>query len=199
MIVDTTFLIDLEREISRRQPGSAMEFLARNHSQTMRISVITFGELAEGYENPAAPALEEMIAPYGIVDIARSIGARYAGISRVLRSSGSRWGDNDLWIGATAIELGEPLVTRDLDHFSRIPGLAAMGYYASAISTRTAASLSSRNQTSPSWMEHWRYMEGAAILARSLADWALTWKTESFCSPSNRCLMGSHQRSGLAE
>jgi predicted nucleic acid-binding protein len=54
MIVDTTFLIDLEREVSRRQPGPAMEFLARNHAQAMRISVITFGELAEGYENPAA-------------------------------------------------------------------------------------------------------------------------------------------------
>ena len=128
MIVDTTFLIDLEREVSRRQPGPAMEFLARNHAQAMRISVITFGELAEGYENPAAPALEEMTAPYGIVDITRSIGVRYAAISRLLRSSGSRWGDNDLWIGATAIELGEPLVTRDLAHFSRIPGLAAIGY-----------------------------------------------------------------------
>lgn len=105
-----------------------MAFLARNLAQTMRISVITFGELAEGYENPAAPALEELVAPYGIVDITQSIGVRYAAISRVLRSSGSRWGDNDLWIGATAIELGEPLVTRDLDHFSRIPGLAATGY-----------------------------------------------------------------------
>ena len=128
MIVDTTFLIDLEREISRRQPGSAMEFLARNHSQVMRISVITLGELAEGYEDPAATGFEELIAPYGIVEITRSIGMRYAAISRVLRSAGSRWGDNDLWIGATALEVGEPLVTRDLDHFSRITGLTALGY-----------------------------------------------------------------------
>jgi predicted nucleic acid-binding protein len=128
VIADTTFLIDLEREVSRRQAGPAMQFLARNQAQTMRISVITFGELAEGYENPAAPALEEMIGPYGIVDITKPIGVRYAAISRLLRSSGSRWGDNDIWIGATAIELGEPLVTRDLDHFSRIPGLSVLGY-----------------------------------------------------------------------
>ena len=79
----------------------------------MRISVITFGELAEGYEDPAAPALEELIAPYGIVEIVQSIARRYAVISRVLRSSGSRWGDNDLWIGATALDVAEPLVTRD--------------------------------------------------------------------------------------
>ena len=128
MIADTTFLIDLEREVARRQPGPAMEFLARNRDQTMRISVITFGELAEGYEDPAAPGLEELVAPYGIVEITRSIGRRYAAISRVLRSSGSRWGDNDVWIGATALEIGEPLVTRDLDHFRRIAGLTVIGY-----------------------------------------------------------------------
>jgi predicted nucleic acid-binding protein len=115
VIIDTTFLIDLEREISRRKPGSAMEFLARNHEQTMRISVVTFGELAEGYEDPAAPELEELIAPYEIIEMTRSIARRYAAISRVLRSSGSRLGDNDLWIAATAIEVGEPLVTRDHD------------------------------------------------------------------------------------
>ncbi len=105
-----------------------MEFLDRNHAQPMRISVVTFGELAEGYEDPAAPELEELIAPYGIVEITRSIGRRYAAISRVLHSLGSRWGDNDLWIGATALEVGEPLVTRDLDHFRRITGLTVIQY-----------------------------------------------------------------------
>jgi tRNA(fMet)-specific endonuclease VapC len=128
MIVDTTFLIDLEREIARRQPGPAMEFLGRNDAQTMRISVITFGELAEGYGDPAAPGLEELIAPYGMVEISVSIGRRYAAISRALRSSGSRRGDNDLWIAATALEVGEPLVTRDLEHFRRIAGLTVTGY-----------------------------------------------------------------------
>jgi predicted nucleic acid-binding protein len=128
MIVDTTFLIDLEREIARRHPGPAMDFLARNQSQTLRISVITFGELAAGYDDQAALGLEELVAPYAIVEITRAIGSRYAAISRVLRSSGSRWGDNDLWIGATALEVGEELVTRDRDHFCRITGLAVLGY-----------------------------------------------------------------------
>jgi predicted nucleic acid-binding protein len=128
MIVDTTFLIDLEREIARRQPGPAVEFLAQHHAQTMRISVITIGEVAEGYDDAAVPELEELVAPYGVVEITPSIARRYAGISRILRSSGMRWGDNDLWIGATALEVGEPLVTRDRDHFSRIPGLMVAGY-----------------------------------------------------------------------
>ena len=128
MIVDTTFLIDLEREIGRRQPGSATEFLGLHPAEVMRISVITVGELAEGYDDPAAPGLVELIAPYGIVEISLSICRRYAAVSRALRSSGSRMGDNDLWIGATALEVGELLVTRDLDHFSRIAGLTVLGY-----------------------------------------------------------------------
>ena len=128
MIVDTTFLIDLEREIAGGQTGPAMEFLAGHTAEAMRISVITFGELAEGYEDSASPALDELIAPYGIIDISQSVARRYAAISRSVRSSGDRWGDNDLWIGATAIEANEPLVTRDRDHFSRISGLTVLGY-----------------------------------------------------------------------
>jgi predicted nucleic acid-binding protein len=128
MIVDTTFLIDLEKEIAGGQAGPAMEFLAGHTAEAMRISVITFGELAEGYEDSASLALDELIAPYGIIDISQSVARRYAAISRSLRSSGDRWGDNDLWIGATAIEANEPLVTRDRDHFSRISGLTVLGY-----------------------------------------------------------------------
>ena len=80
MIVDTTFLIDLEREIAGGQTGPAMEFLAGHAAETMRISVITFGELAERYEDPASSALDELIAPYGIIDISQSVARRYAAI-----------------------------------------------------------------------------------------------------------------------
>ena len=92
MIVDTTFLIDLEREIAGGQTGPAMEFLAGYAAETMRISVITFGELAEGYEDPASPALDELIAPYGIIDISQFVARRYAVISRSVRSSGDPLG-----------------------------------------------------------------------------------------------------------
>ena len=81
-----------------------MEFLAGHTAETMRISVITFGELDEGYEDPASSALDELIAPYGIIDISQSVARGYAAISRSIRSSGDRWGDNDLWIGATGLK-----------------------------------------------------------------------------------------------
>jgi predicted nucleic acid-binding protein len=128
MIFDTTFLIDLEREVSRGQEGAASVFLARNKEQMLRISVITIGELAEGYGEAASAELGELIAPYGIAEITYPVALRYALISRSLRLQGNRWGDNDIWIGATALELGEPLVTRNREHFSRIAGLISLGY-----------------------------------------------------------------------
>ena len=76
----------------------------------------------------AAPELELLLSPYEIVEVTRSVARKYASISRDLRSSGSRWGDNDLWIAATAIDAGEPLLTRDGEHFKRIPGLSVHGY-----------------------------------------------------------------------
>lgn len=128
MIVDTTFLIDMEREIARRQPGPAMAFLADHPSEPLRISAVTFGELAEGYEDAHAPALVELTAPFEIMEITVPVAKKYAAISRALRSSGARWGDNDLWIAATAMEAGETLLTRDADHFGRIAGLSVLGY-----------------------------------------------------------------------
>jgi predicted nucleic acid-binding protein len=128
VIADTTFLIDVEREIAQRQPARAMEFLSRHHARTLRISVITLGELAEGYADPEDPSLAELTAPYGVIEITLAIARKYAAISRSLRSSGGRWGDNDLWIAATALDAGEPLVTRDLEHFSRIQGLEVLHY-----------------------------------------------------------------------
>lgn len=128
MIIDTTFLIDLEREIARGQPGPAMTFLERQPTRTMRISVVTLGEIAEGYEDQAAPGLRELLAPYGIIEITAAIAMRYAAVSRDLRSAGIRTGDNDLWIGVTAMEADEPLVTRDQEHFRRMKGLTVLGY-----------------------------------------------------------------------
>lgn len=128
MIIDTTFLIDLEREVSSGKEGPAMAFLALHATETLRISVVTYGELAEGYADPQAPELAELVAPYGLVGITKSIGSRYGMISRELRGSGERWGDNDLWVAATALEAGEPIVTRDREHFGRIRALRVHGY-----------------------------------------------------------------------
>jgi tRNA(fMet)-specific endonuclease VapC len=128
MILDTTFLIDLERELIKKKPGTASGFLKAYAEAVMRISVITLGELCEGYRGEDEHALLELVQPYDIVEIGKEISLRYGKISRIQRNAGTRIGDNDLWIAATALALGEPLVTRDASHFPRIPQLSILSY-----------------------------------------------------------------------
>src|SRR5438105_790864 len=52
MVTDTTFWVDLERERRQRRRGDAHQFLARHRAQTLAVSIITFGELAVGFQTP---------------------------------------------------------------------------------------------------------------------------------------------------
>ncbi len=94
----------------------------------MRISIITYAEFAEGFSAESYDRFLELVSPYEVVDISKPIAWKYAQLSRDLRKQGSRIGDNDLWIAATAIDSGAPLVTRDNRHFPRVAGLTLLSY-----------------------------------------------------------------------
>jgi predicted nucleic acid-binding protein len=113
---------------TRRSPGPAREFLAHHPEETPRVSVVTVGELTEEYEKVDAPELEQLLAPHEVMDVARPVARANAVVARGLRPSGIRWGDNDLWIAAAALEAGEPLLARDSAHLERISGLAVRRY-----------------------------------------------------------------------
>lgn len=53
---------------------------------------------------------------------------QYGELYRYLRRRGSLIGTNDLWIAATALVHGMPLVTRNVEHFERVPGLELVEY-----------------------------------------------------------------------
>ena len=57
-------------------------------------------------------------------DVAWHYGQTY----RYLRVNGSLIGANDLWIAATGIAYGMPVVTRNVSHFRRVPGLDVLSY-----------------------------------------------------------------------
>ena len=128
MLFDTTFLIDLQRETHRREPGKAFAFLKKNPEVTLRISVITVGELSECFPPEQSPALQELLRPYEIIDIDRSIAWTYGQISRELRNKGTKIGNNDLWISAAALVLEHTILTRNQKHFDMIPNLMAVTY-----------------------------------------------------------------------
>ncbi len=53
---------------------------------------------------------------------------QYGRISRHLKDNGQLIGTNDLWIAATAVVHGMPLVTRNVAHFRRVPDLEIESY-----------------------------------------------------------------------
>ncbi len=52
----------------------------------------------------------------------------WGALTRRLRRTGQLIGSNDLWIAATSLRHGLPLVTADAGHFGRIEGLEVVGY-----------------------------------------------------------------------
>ncbi len=128
MLFDTTFLIDLQREAQRRQPGRACRFLREHPDVPVRICVLTWGEFAEGFGPDGEQACADALRPYPTLPLSEAIAWRYGQISKGMRARGERIGDNDLWIAATALHHDLELVTRNGDHFRRVPGLRVLTY-----------------------------------------------------------------------
>ena len=128
MLLDTTFLIDLQREAVRRSPGPAFRFLRTRPESPVRISVVTYAEFAKGFPPEQKDLCSELLQPYQVLDISLDIAWKYGQISRRLRQLGRRIGDNDLWIACTALHSELELVTRDAEHFRRVPNLHVVDY-----------------------------------------------------------------------
>ena len=128
MLFDTTFLIDLQREAVRRAPGKAFGFLEARGDAPVLISIITYGEMSEGFTADARADFLSLMEPYQVIGLTQEIAWRYGQISRRLRQDGASIGDNDLWIACTALEVDAELVTRDRRHFDRVSGLRLATY-----------------------------------------------------------------------
>ncbi|TVR53228.1 MAG: type II toxin-antitoxin system VapC family toxin [Puniceicoccaceae bacterium] len=127
LIFDTTFLIDFQRERSSGK-GRAHRFLKNREGHGAKISAISFGEFAEGFENPNDPILLSVADSYEILPINVAVAKTYARIIRALRLDGNLIGANDLWIAATALLHENPIVTRNVEHFARVPGIQVQSY-----------------------------------------------------------------------
>lgn len=124
---DTTFLIDLQRE-RRRGRGAAHAFLERHREALAFLPVTAYGEFAEGFADPGDPVFLATVEAFEVLPITALVAETYGALARQLRAQGNLIGANDLWIGATTLTSGLPLVTRNVEHFSRLPGLVVRGY-----------------------------------------------------------------------
>jgi predicted nucleic acid-binding protein len=128
LILETTFLIDLEREERRRTPGPAVQFLERNESARLYLPFTTAGEIAAGLAMRDRAKWESFLAPLYVLASSAEVSWQYGRAYRHLRDNGTLIGANDLWIAATALAYDMPVVTRNADHFRRVPSLDVETY-----------------------------------------------------------------------
>lgn len=127
--VDTSFLIDLERERMREQDdGPAHSFLRKRSSNDLHISAIALGEFAEGFDDLEHPVLWTVAKGVSVMAVDSDTALIYARVTRSLRGRGELIGSNDLWIGCSSLRHRMPLVTSNVKHFSRIDDLEVIDY-----------------------------------------------------------------------
>ena len=122
-MLETTFLIDLERERHRREEGPAHRYLRGRPEERLHVAVTTAGEIGAGVADDERSSWERLLAPFQVLGIDLDVCWRYGRAYQYLRTNGLLIGANDLWIAAIAIRHEVELVTRDARHFRRVPGL----------------------------------------------------------------------------
>ncbi len=128
LILETTYLIDLEREAARRQPGPATAFLEGHAEARLHVTFTVAGEIAAGASLSDRARWEAFLAPFRVLGCDRDVCWEYGRAYRYLSDNGLLIGANDLWIAATAKAHGLPVVTRNEKHFRRVPGLEVRSY-----------------------------------------------------------------------
>ena len=128
LILETTFLIDLEREIGRAETGPAQELLEHHRQASLYLTFTIAGELAAGWPSGERERWEGFIAPFQVLPCTADVCWEYGKAFRYLKENGLLIGANDLWIAATGLAHLMPVVTRDTDPYRRVPHLQVIGY-----------------------------------------------------------------------
>ena len=128
LILETSFLIDFERENNRGVPGPALAFLEAHEDARLYITFTVAGELAAGISIADRARWEEFIAPFHILASSADVAWEYGRAYRYLQGNRLLIGANDLWIAATGIAYRMPIVTRNVEHYRRVPDLLVAAY-----------------------------------------------------------------------
>ena len=114
-LLDSSFLIDLERETAANETGPARRFLPSLRGRPVVISVVSVGELLEGaIDEAAALASLQRFAIQGL----HFAQARRCALLQ--RRASRRLSENDAWLVATAESLNADVVGADRAAFERL-------------------------------------------------------------------------------
>jgi predicted nucleic acid-binding protein len=115
VVLDTSFLVALERETAKGEQGPARGFLPSLRGRPLVVSVVTVEELLEGATDEAAAlASLQRFSIHG-VHLAQ---ARRCALSQ--RRAKRRMGENDAWLVATAESINADVVGADRIAFERL-------------------------------------------------------------------------------
>ncbi len=128
LILETTFLIDLERDHRSGTSTGAIDFLIAQSGARLYLPAMVAGELAAGASMASRPRWEAFLAPFFLLPVTPDVAWEYGRAYRHLRGVGQLIGANDLWIAATALAHRMPVVTRNIAHFARVPHLEVEAY-----------------------------------------------------------------------
>jgi len=115
VLLDTSFLIALEREAMRGEIGPARKFLPTLRGRQLVVSVVSVAEILEGAADEAAAATS--LQRFTIQGLHLAHARRCALLQR--RAS-RRLGENDAWLVATADALNAEVVGADRAAFERL-------------------------------------------------------------------------------
>ena len=131
---DTSFLIDLSREVGGEKPGAAFELIeSLEPAEVLAISVHVVCELRAGAELSRRPmreleAVDELLSGFLVAYPDDRFGPLYGRLLAAATQAGRTPASMDLLIGTAALIDDAPLVTRNVKDFSRIPGLRVIRY-----------------------------------------------------------------------
>jgi tRNA(fMet)-specific endonuclease VapC len=113
--------------ILRGNPAVAGNLRARD-AQPKAFSVLSYGELLYGAMKSARPLenaakVRRLTEVLPLVDVSPAVMETFASLKNELERRGTKIGELDLIIASTAIHLSYTLVSNNLRHFRRVPGL----------------------------------------------------------------------------
>lgn len=124
IVLDTDVLSDLMRS---RPSERLLERLAQIDASEQATTAITIGELAYGAQHAERPELFQrairLLSGTRVLPFDRAAAERYGSIRHELERDGRRLPDPDLRIAATALVHQAVLITGNIRHFGRVPGL----------------------------------------------------------------------------
>lgn len=115
VLLDTSFLVAIERETASGEIGAARRFLPSLRGRPLVISIVSVEELLEGAADEAATVAS--LQRFAILGLHLAQARRCALLQR---RAARRMGENDAWLVATAQSINADVVGADRAAFERL-------------------------------------------------------------------------------